>query len=245
MDKLEQAARTFDGISLGKHLLRTIRSGALATLDGQGFPFATLVTVATDIDGSPILLTSRLSSHTANLERNPQVSLLLAQTGKGDPLAHPRLTVMGRAERTDLPRIRARFLARHPKAELYVDFPDFSFWGIEILGGHLNGGFAKAATLSGQDLRTDATGADTLIEAEASAVAHMNEDHGEALELYATHFAGAPPGAWRTTGLDPEGIDLMLGDQTARVTFPEPVLNPEKLRHALKNLAQQARDGLA
>jgi putative heme iron utilization protein len=245
MDKPGQVVQGFDGVALGKHLLRTIRAGALATLDGQGFPFATLVTVATDIDGSPILLTSRLSSHTANLEREPQVSLLLAQTGKGDPLAHPRLTVIGRAERTDLPRIRARFLARHPKAELYVDFPDFSFWRLEILAGHLNGGFAKAATLSGADLRTDISRAETLIEAEASAVAHMNEDHREALQLYATHFAGAAPGAWRTTGLDPDGIDLMLGDQTARVAFPEPVVNPEKLRLALKNLAQQARDDLA
>jgi putative heme iron utilization protein len=245
MDRPDPTVQGFDGIGLSKHLLRTVRSGALATLDGRGSPFATLVTVATDIDGSPILLTSRLSSHTANLEREPKVSLLLAQTGKGDPLAHPRLTVAGRAERADLPRIRARFLARHPKAELYVDFPDFSFWRIDILGGHLNGGFAKAATLSGPELRTDMAGAEALIDAEASAVAHMNEDHREALELYATRLAGAAPGPWRTTGIDPEGIDLMLGDQTARVTFPEPAANAEKLRHALKNLAQQARDGLS
>jgi putative heme iron utilization protein len=245
MDKVDRPVQSFDGVALGKHLLRTIRSGALATLDSQGFPFATLVTVATDIDGSLILLTSRLSSHTANLERESQISILLAQTGKGDPLAHPRLTVTGRAERTNLPRIRARFLARHPKAELYVDFPDFSFWRVEILGGHLNGGFAKAATLSAADLRTDVTGAEALIEAEPSAVAHMNEDHGEALELYATRLAGASAGVWRATGLDPEGIDLMLGDQTARIVFPERVANPEKLRHTLKNLARHARDGLA
>lgn len=245
MDERVPTVPEFDGVSLGKQLLRTIRSGALATLDAGGFPFATLVTVATDHDGSPLLLTSRLSSHTGNLEREPRVSILFAQTGKGDPLAHPRLTVLGRAARTQAPHVRARFLARHPKAALYVDFPDFSFWGVEILGGHLNGGFARAATLSADELRTPVAGAGPLIEAEAGAVEHMNQDHREALELYATRLAGAAPGAWRCTGVDPEGLDLMMGDQTARVAFPEKVNHPKELRLILKNLADRARGDLA
>jgi putative heme iron utilization protein len=244
MDEPQQAP-TFDAAGLAKHLLRAIRSGALATLGPDGVPFATLVTVATDPDGSPLLLTSRLSGHTVNMEREPRVSILLAQTGKGDPLAHPRLTVMGRAERTEEPRARARFLARHPKAELYASFPDFSFWRVEIAGGHLNGGFARAAGLAAADLRVDLLGAEALVEAEAGALAHMNEDHREALELYATGLAGAAPGAWRTTGLDPEGIDLMLGDQTARVAFPQRVNHPKELRQVLRNLADRARRNLA
>jgi heme iron utilization protein len=245
MDEPRQPDPGFDAAGLAKHLLRTIRSGALATLGPDGVPFATLVTVATDPDGSPLLLTSRLSGHTANMEREPRVSILLAQTGKGDPLAHPRLTVTGRAGRTGEPRVRARFLARHPKAELYADFADFSFWRVEIAGGHLNGGFARAASLSAADLRTDLLGAEALVEAEAGALAHMNEDHREALELYATGLAGAAPGAWRTTGLDPEGIDLMLGDQTARVAFPGRVNHPKELRLILKDLADRARNDLA
>jgi hypothetical protein len=245
MDEPRQPDPGFDAAGLAKHLLRTVRSGALATLGPDGVPFATLVTVATDPDGSPLLLTSRLSGHTANMEREPRVSILLAQTGKGDPLAHPRLTVTGRARRTGEPRVRARFLARHPKAELYADFADFSFWRVEIAGGHLNGGFARAASLSAADLRTDLLGAEALVEAEAGALAHMNEDHREALELYATGLAGAAPGAWRTTGLDPEGIDLMLGDRTARVAFPGRVNHPKELRLILKDLADRARNDLA
>jgi putative heme iron utilization protein len=244
MDRQVQATPDFDAAGLAKQLLRNIRSGALATLDPEGIPFATLATVATDFDGSPLLLTSRLSGHTGNMEREPRVSLLLAQTGKGDPLAHPRLTVMGRAERTSDPHVRGRFLARHPKAQLYVDFPDFSFWRITPSGAHLNGGFARAATLSAAELHTDLTGADALLAAEPGAVEHMNQDHPEALELYATRLAGAPAGAWRTTGLDPEGIDLMLGDQTARVVFPQRVGHPKELRHILKELADQARRDL-
>src|SRR6267378_20252 len=90
-------ATDFNPAALAKTLLRTIRAGTLATLDrNTGHPFASLVNVATDLDGSPLILTSRLSTHTANIETDGRASILLAQTGKGDPLAHPRLTVLGR-----------------------------------------------------------------------------------------------------------------------------------------------------
>src|SRR4051794_34599601 len=152
----------FDPVGVAKDLLRTIRSGALATIDRDaGFPFASLVTVATDWDGSPLLLLSRLSGHTLNLEADPRASILLVETGKGDPLAHPRLTIMGRAERTSETQARSRFLNRHPKAKLYADFADFSFWRLAILGAHLNGGFARAASVTAGGLETDLAGAES------------------------------------------------------------------------------------
>jgi putative heme iron utilization protein len=242
MNEQPPPAPDFDAPALAKHLLRTLRTGALATLDrAAGFPFASLVTVATDLDGSPLLLMSQLSAHTLNLERDARAALLLAQGGKGDPLAHPRLTVIGRAERTTEPRARGRFLARHPKAKLYADFADFSFWRLEIAGAHLNGGFARAMALEAGHVRSDLSDADALIAAEAGAVAHLNDDHHDALALYATALAGMPPGDWRATGLDPEGIDLAVGDLTARVAFPERIVEPGRLRAVLKALADTAR----
>jgi len=232
----------FDGVSPAKLLLRTVRAGALATLDGgTGFPFASLVTVATDLDGSPLLLMSRLAAHTANLDRDPRASILLAQGGKGDPLAHPRLTVLGRIARTEEPRARARFLARQPKAKLYAGFADFAVWRMDMTGAHLNGGFARATTLSAEEIRTDLSGAEDLLAVEESAVAHMNEDHGEALGLYATRLAGAPAADWRATGLDPEGIDLAAGDAVARVPFDRRVADGAELRRLLVEMAQRAR----
>ncbi len=232
----------FDGVPVAKELLRTIRAGALATLDhGTGHPFASLVTVATDLDGSPLLLMSTLSAHVQNLERDPRCSILLAQGGKGDPLAHPRLTVVGEAARSGEPRLRERFLARHPKAKLYAGFADFSFWRVAMQGGHLNGGFARAMSLTAADLTTDLAGAEALAEAEASAVEHMNDDHRDALALYATRLAGAPPADWRATGIDPEGLDLAAGDLTARVAFPRRVTGPGDLRRLLKEMADEAR----
>src|SRR5580704_11957985 len=171
-------APDFDPTSLAKNLLRTTRAGTLATIDrNTGHPFASLVNVATDSDGSPLILVSRLSTHTANLEADDRASVLLAATGKGDPLAHPRLTLIGsfrQMQRNDADeaRVRRRFLARHPKSELYAGFGDFSFWRLDVVSAHLNGGFARAADLKGADILTNTGGAENLLEAEAGAVAH-------------------------------------------------------------------------
>jgi putative heme iron utilization protein len=112
---------------------------------------------------------------------------------------------------------------------------------MELTGAHLNGGFARAMTISPEQIRTDLSGAEDLLAAEASAVAHMNEDHREALALYATRLAGAPAAEWRTTGLDPDGIDLAAGDLAARAAFERRVVSGSELRRVLKDMAERAR----
>lgn len=235
----------FDPLAESKRLLRSIRAGALGTLNGSGDPFSTLVTVATDPDGSPLILVSQLSAHTRHLDGDPRCSLLLAETGAGDPLTHPRLTLTGKAIKVAEPvarrAVRARFLARHPRAELYADFADFSFWRIAMEQVHLNGGFARAARFPAARLLTPTEGAADLLAAEAGALAHMNADHADALALYAQALAGQPAGAWIATGLDPDGMDLACDDLNARLPFPEPVTTPGDLRKMLVTLAERAR----
>lgn len=248
--RLPEGARPpadFDPKALAKTLLRATRAGTLATLDrNTGYPFASLVNIATDVDGSPLILTSRLSTHTANLEHDGRASVMLAETGKGDPLAHPRLTALGtfaRVERdtADDARVRRRFLARHPKSELYAGFGDFSFWRMQVASAHLNGGFARAADMTAADVLTDVSGADELVAAEDGAVEHMNADHAEATKLYATKLLGEDDGPWRISGLDPEGADLIAGDRTARLAFPQRITSAGALRQMLVELAKQAR----
>jgi hypothetical protein len=158
-------------------------------------------------------------------------------------MAHPRLTLVASAARTDSPSARARFLRRNPKAALYADFPDFSFWRTEVSAVHLNGGFARAADFGPAALLTDVTGAMALIEAENDILEHMNADHAPALALYAEMLAGAGAGQWRASGIDPEGLDLVCGDATARVPFPRRISNPKEAREVLVELARLARDG--
>ena len=144
-DKDPRQPPGFDPVSLGRMLLREARTGSLGTLDREtGHPSVSLVSLATDLDGAPVLLVSGLSHHTKNLGQDRRASLLISRGGKGDPLAHPRLTLIGSVQTANNESHRRRFLARHPKAKLYADFPDFSFLRFEAERMQINGGFARA-----------------------------------------------------------------------------------------------------
>jgi heme iron utilization protein len=241
----------FDPVAVARDLLRTVRAGALATIDrNTGHPFASLVNVAADADGSPLILISQLATHTANVEADPRASILLAAAGKGDPLAHPRLTVLGAFLHIarDAPgagRIARRFLSRHPKSQLYAGFADFSFWRMHVVSAHLNGGFARAADLTAADILTRTDDAADIVESEEGAVAHINAGHADAVRLIATRLLGETDGAWAVTGIDPGGIDLALGERIARLPFPARVTNGHALREMLGRLtaAAQGRGG--
>ena len=115
-------------------------------------------------------------------------------------MAGMMVTWLQNTEKFSTPRARARFLARHPKARLYAGFGDFAMFRMAVEGAHLNGGFARAMAVSGEDLLTRVDDAESLVTLEEGAIAHMNADHADALALYATRLAGAPEAAWRATG---------------------------------------------
>ncbi|MGH6794702.1 MAG: HugZ family protein [Methylocella sp.] len=235
----------YDALAQAKELLRSVRAGALATLAPGNFPFASLVNVATAPDGSPILLLSRLAAHTRHLASDPRLALLLARSGPGDPLAHPRLTIMGTGECVIDPDGRAarkaRFLAKHPESALYAEFADFSFWRVVMEEAHLNGGFARAGRFKAAEIATSLDGAEALVAAEAQALAEVNGRHQDALAQFAAALADRPDGPWQATGIDPEGIDLGCGDQTARIAFPRPIRCLDDLREILPQLIEAAR----
>lgn len=241
MSRRGESTESFDPIAAAKRLLRTVRYGSLATLDGSGAPYASLVNIASDVDGTPVTLISRLALHTRNIEADARVSLLLATVGTGDPSAHPRISIAARAEKCDDERVRRRFLYRHPASAGYAGFADFAFYRLVPTQAHLVAGFGRIVDLAPAQFLLDLTGADTLVAGEQGAVDHMNEDHADALALYATRLLGQPDAPWRTTGLDPEGIDLMAGDLTARLDFPQPIGAGASLRGVLVDLAREAR----
>ena len=82
-------------------LLRRAFTGTVATIDrGSGYPYASLITVATDAAGAPTMLISNLARHTANLAEDPRASIMLDETGAhADPLQGARVTIWGCAEK--------------------------------------------------------------------------------------------------------------------------------------------------
>ena len=226
-----------------RRLVRTALKASLATLDREaGHPYPSLVLVATEPDGSPILLISRLALHTRNLEKDGRAGILFDGTdGLGDPLAGGRVTVSGEVRRTDSPTALRRFLARHASAGGYATFPDFAAYTLTIAKGHFIGGFGRIVGLDGAALSTRIDDAAELVGAEPDIVAHMNSDHADAVALYATELAGRSPGDWRMVGIDPAGFDLLHCTNTARIEFPEPVRTPGEARLALVALVKEAR----
>ena len=239
-----QPTSGFNPSQLARSLLRRSRQGALATLMiDSGDPYCSLVNLASHTDGSPILLISSLAVHAKNVLADPRVSLMLDERAPGDPLEGARIMLSGRAEHVtdDHDTVRRRYLNAHPSAESYANFADFSFFVIRPSGLHLVAGFGRIVDLAPAQFLTDLAGADDLIESELRAVAHMNDDHRDALCLYATKLLGAEPADWRCTGCDPEGLDLMGAGRTLRLEFPERVANPGELRAMLVRLAEEAR----
>ena len=234
----------FNAKAAAKALLRQSRGGALASLmPSSGDPHCSLVNVATAPDGAPLMLLSQLALHTKNILADSRVSLMLDERKEGDPLEGARIMLMGRATATDDPAARRRYLDRQPEAAMFADFGDFAFYRMTVTRAHLVAGFGRIVDIAPPDLLTDVTDAEALIAAEPDIVAHMNEDHSDALRLYATKLLGAPDAEWRCVGCDPEGLELQRGRTALRLRFAQRVRSPGVLRQVLKQLADDARAG--
>lgn len=155
-----------DPAAIARGVMRGVDRAVLAT-SLEGWPYASLVLVAQDDDGTPLLLLSDLAEHARNLRREPRASLLFDGTsGLDEPLTGPRVTVLGEArlgearlgaveggsEPGDEARRRERFLARHPSARRYAGFGDFRLWRLAVTRAHLVAGFGRIHWIEGSRL---------------------------------------------------------------------------------------------
>lgn len=225
-----------------RRLLRSQTRASLGTLDASGAPYVSLVMLAVDHDASPLLLLSDLADHTKNFRRDPRVSLLLDGTaGMRSPLAGARATLMGTIAPAAAQHALARFIARHADAEGYAAFADFKIYRVAVERAHLVAGFGRIEWVAGREVLWPLAEGSSLAAAEAEIVQHMNGDHLDVVQLYAERLLGRPAGAWRLTGVDPEGADLGAGAETGRLWFAKPVGDAEAARVELVRLAKQAR----
>ncbi len=105
----------------------------------------------------------------------------------------------------------------------------------------MNGGFGKAYLLDRAELVTENAQNEEFAAREQSAIDHMNEDHRDAIAIYARHFGKAKGDDWVVTGFDAEGMDLASGDQCLRVFFPQPLASAQDLRLVLVEMAKAGR----
>ena len=79
---------------------------------------------------------------------------------------------------------------------------------------------------------------------------HMNEDHADAIALYAKVFGNLPQTASATMAkIDALGMDLLvdIGGETqpARIPFDPPLKDAEDAHHTLVDMLKQARSQVA
>jgi hypothetical protein len=177
-----------------RRLLRGVDRAALATRlpegaetpepGSGGWPYASLVLLAVDQTAAPLLLISDLAEHTKNIRADPRVALLVDGTaGLADPLTGARASLLGRAAPCADASALARYVARHPSAAGYAGFKDFHLFRVSVTAAHLVAGFGRIHWAAASDILDRP--APALVESEAEIVAHMNQDHADALDLVA------------------------------------------------------------
>ncbi len=232
-------------------LVSRIKTGALCTLatEPEGYPYGSFVTVAFD-EGNPVFLVSTMAEHTRNLQGDHRASLLVAETGSEDPLANGRVTLLGPCVRVDGDdrSARATFLSTHPNAAYYVDFGDFAFWRLSVESIRYIGGYGRMSWIEATDWH--AAEPDPLADAAAGIIAHMNDDHADALPLYCRAFSRATDVTEASmTGVDRYGLEMSVvtaeGPRPVRVAFGEPVTTPEQVRTVLVAMLKTARTRLS
>lgn len=197
----------------GRATLTTVQRPTGGGGGNAGFPYPSLVLCAFDHDGTPLLCLSTLADHTRNLTADGRAGLLFDGTaGLDQPLSGPRLSVLGRIARSDDPRHRARFLARHAEAATYLGFGDFAIHAMTVERAHLVAGFGRVHWLDAADLLAPAP--------------QPAWETGEAAAIAAAGTAGIADDGWTVTGADPDGLDLCRGGLHRRLDFPHTAAGP-------------------
>lgn len=145
-------------------LIRETRIAALGTLhDGESNLAMVAYVIAEDFSVFYILV-SGLGKHTRNMESDPRVSLLIAETDdrRADPQTLARVALQGTAEMlprdaADHARIKSIYLRRFPEADQLFRLGDFNLWKITPKSGRFVAGFAQAYNLVPEALRKAST----------------------------------------------------------------------------------------
>jgi putative heme iron utilization protein len=136
-------------------LIRETRVAALGTLHNEEPNLAMVAYSFTEHFSAFYIHVSRLGKHTADMENDPRVSLLITETDdrRADPQTLARVSIRGTAEillprsDTGYAQVKQNYLERFPEAEQLFSLGDFNLWKITPKGGSYIAGFGRAFNL--------------------------------------------------------------------------------------------------
>jgi len=142
------------------YLISNARIAVLGTMRDDA-PRVSLVTFVAAVDLSAFYVhVSRLAQHTVDMQKNKQVSLLIAEIddGRADPQTLARVSIRASAEFMEngepgYAPVKNLFIERFPESESLFKLADFGLWRIKPKGARYVAGLAKAYNLSPETLQ--------------------------------------------------------------------------------------------
>lgn len=236
-------------------LMRRAAAGVLATqsVAVEGYPLGSVVPFVLTPDGRCVVYVSRIAQHTKNFEQDRRASLTVVEadlSGRdGDPQAFGRVSVLGdacRLEGAELEAARARYETFFPESRGHSGVHDFDYWAIAPVRIRYIGGFGAIHWI---DREAFCLPTAEWQAGEGGIVAHMNEDHRDAMAVIWQQKRGAPAttegGALEAEPAmlagDPEGFHMRWGAETAYVPFAVYCETALEVRKEMVRLTQEAR----
>lgn len=233
-----------ESASAARALLLSAYQGVLSThsRDMPGYPFGSVVPYCLEVSGRPLFLLSGLAQHTKNLHGDARCSFIV-MAGGDDMQASARLTLVGECQplpAAEIEAAAARYYRYFPASRDFHKTHDFHFFRLDFFRCRFIGGFGRICWLGAHGvIQANPFAA----EAEAGMVAHMNEDHADALQHCAVQ-AGIAPVADKApvmVGIDADGLHLRVGGRIVRIGFATPVTTALAARATLAAMAGAGR----
>ena len=235
-------------------LLRQSELGVLSTHSkaNDGYPFGSVSTYMSTVNGDAIFYVSDLAQHTKNLLANNKMCLTVFSGSDGaiasyeDPNAGARLSLLGEATPVDVSEkeaIQQRFFTLYPESRAYQGTHDFEFFKLHTERVRFIGGFGDINWIS-KDAWTLPT--PEWLGDEENIVRHMNEDHEDAMQLICKHLFAIYAQHVEMITLTPDGCFLKANQgKPIFVPFEEPAHSAQEVRQQLVKLTHAAREVVA
>lgn len=140
-----------EALARARRIVMDRRVASLATLLPDGSPYTSLVLTAPAASGEPLMYLADIAEHSHNLARDARASLLFEiASQEAEPMAHPRVALVGAARMVADEDLRQTFLRAHPSTDPALG--GFRVFQFSTERARLVGGFGDVRWAEGTEL---------------------------------------------------------------------------------------------